>query len=234
MNIYKSRIKTGISGFDKVINGGFKEDSINLVCGGAGSGKTIFSIQFLMEGLKMGEPGIYITFEESKKKLYSDMADLGWDLEMYEERGLFKFLEYTPEQIKKVIVESGGTMETIILKTGARRMVIDSISAFSMLFRDDLIKKQSSLQLFKLINEWGCTAVVTSDAIQRSPDDLVAQMQFEVDSIVILHHFKKEGVRQRGIEVLKMRGTKIPEKTMKMDISKNGIKLEPNKIVSVN
>jgi len=232
MVVLQKRIPTGVPGLDKLIGGGFKEKSINLISGGPGAGKTIFATQFLIEGLKIGEPGIYITFEEDKEKLFGDVADFGWDLERFERMGILKFLEYTPEQIKRVIVEGGGTMDVIISQSKAKRLVIDSVSAFAMLFSDDLMKKQSALELFELINKWGCTAVLTSDVIQRSPDDLSSQMGFEVDSEIILHHFKKKGVRERGIEILKMRGTKIPEKTMRMEITKSGIKIEPNKIVS--
>ena len=62
------RISSGISNLDPLIDGGFVKNSVNLVAGGAGCGKSIFAMQFIMEGLKKKEPGIYITFEEKKKK----------------------------------------------------------------------------------------------------------------------------------------------------------------------
>lgn len=227
------RISSGIPGLDKVIQGGFKNGSINLVCGGAGSGKTTFAVQFLIDGIKNGKPGIYITFEEKKEKLYDDMLEFGWDLKHYEDQGLFKFLEYAPEQIKRVLVEGGGTIDAIITQMKAQRLAIDSITSFALLFQDELTQKESSLALFELINRWGCTAVLTSQAIQLSPEDLTAQLQFEVDSIIILYHFKSKGVRSRAIEVLKMRGTKTPEKTVKLDINKNGLAVDPNTIVTI-
>jgi len=227
------RISSGIPGLDKLIEGGFKGGSINLVCGGAGSGKTTFAVQFLLEGLKKGEAGIYITFEEKRDKLYEDMRDFGWDMEQYEKAGIFKFLEYTPEQIRHVLVEGGGTVDAIITQMGAKRLVIDSITSFSLLFQDELTKKESSLALFELINRWGCTAVLTSEAIQMAQEDMSVTLQFEVDSIIILYHFKKEGVRTRAIEILKMRGTKTPEKVMRLTIEKDGITVNPNQVVAV-
>src|SRR3989338_3618772 len=102
------RIPIDIPGFDPLIQCGFKLGSINLVAGPAGSGKTIFAIQFLVDGIiRFKEPGIYITFEERKDKLYEDMLSFGWDLAKYEKSGMFVFLEYTPEQVKKVLVEGG-------------------------------------------------------------------------------------------------------------------------------
>lgn len=227
------RISTGIPGLDPLIEGGFKKGSINLICGGAGSGKTTAAVQFLIEGIKRGEAAIYMTFEERKEKLYDDMLQFGWDLEKYEKMGLFKFLEYTPEQIKRVLVEGGGTIDAIITQMKATRLSIDSITSFALLFQDELTQKESSLALFELINRWGCTAVLTSQAIQLSPEDLTAQLQFEVDSIIILYHFKKKGVRNRAIEILKMRGTKTPEKTMRIMIDKRGLLVDPAEIVTL-
>lgn len=227
------RISTGIPGLDKLIEGGFKAGSINLVCGGAGSGKTTFGVQFLIEGIKRGEAGVYITFEEKRQKLYDDMLEFGWDLEKYERLGLFRFLEYTPEQIKRVLVEGGGTIDAIITQLRARRLVIDSITSFALLFRDELTQKESSLALFELINRWECTAVLTSQAVQLSPEELTAQLQFEVDSILLFYHFKQKGVRNRALEILKMRGTKTPEKTVKLDINtKQGVVVYPDEVVT--
>ncbi len=229
----EQRIPSGIAGFDKMIEGGFKRGSINLVCGGPGSGKTTMAVQFLIEGFKRGEAGIYITFEEKKEKLYDDMRDFGWDLEKYEQMGLFRFLEYTPEQIKRVLVEGGGTIDVVITQMKAKRLVIDSITSFSMLFQDDLTQKESSLALFELINRWGCTALLTSQAVQISQEDVTSQLQFEVDGIIILYHFKRKGIRYRAIEVLKMRGTKTPEETFKVIIDPGGITVDPTKVVGV-
>jgi circadian clock protein KaiC len=110
------RISTGIPNLDKLIEGGFKKNSINLVAGDPGSGKSIFAMQFLMEGIKKGEPGVFITFEEKKKKFYEDMLEFGWELEKYEKEKKFVFLEYTPEQVKKILTEGGGIVEEVIEK----------------------------------------------------------------------------------------------------------------------
>lgn len=226
------RISTGIPGLDKLVNGGFKKNSVNLIAGGAGSGKTIFGMQFIMEGLKKGEPGIYITFEEKKKKFYEDMAEFGWDLKKQEESEKFAFLEYTPEQVKKILTEGGGIVEAVIEKIKAQRIVIDSITSFALLYEDELTKKEASLSLFELIDKWNCTGILTSQDEARDGRTVSAALEFEVDGIIILYHIKKKGIRTRALEVLKMRGTKIPEKTIALDIGNKGIKINPGKIVA--
>ncbi|MEK6903054.1 MAG: ATPase domain-containing protein [Nanoarchaeota archaeon] len=227
------RIPTGIPGLDGLIQGGFKIGTINLVVGTAGSGKTTFAMQFIVEGLKRGEPGIFITFEEKKKKLFEDMLEFGWNLATYEEQGIFRFMEYTPEQIKRVLVEGGGTIDSLISEMGVQRLVIDSISSFALLFQDQLTQKESSLALFDLINSWGCTALLTSQAVQVGPDDLATQLQFEVDSIILLYHFKRKGLRERALEVLKMRGTKTTEKTVRLLFEDHGIRLDQKDVVVI-
>lgn len=228
------RVATGIPGFDSLVQGGFKDNSTNLVAGGTGSGKTIFAIQFLVNGIKKGEPGVYITFEERKKKTYDDMKKFGWDLEKYEKQGKFKFLEYTPEQVKKVLVEGGGTIETIVQKMKAKRLVIDSITSFALLYEDELTKKEAALALFDLIDRWKCTALLTSQAVEKDEETISAALEFEVDSIILLYHTRRAGVRQRALEILKMRGTKHAGKTFAMSISDDGIRINTKEIVKYN
>lgn len=229
---YNNRVATHITGFDGLVQGGFKEKSINLVLGGAGTGKTIFAIQFLVNGIiNNNETGMYITFEEKKEKLYSDMLSIGLDLERYEKEGKFIFMEYNPEQVKKVLVEGGGTVESVITKSKVKRLVIDSITSFALLYRDELTKKEAALSLFEMINDWGCTAVLTSQLMSKGEDLISSTLDFEVDSLIILYHTKKKGERKRAFEILKMRGTKHPLTTMGMDISDTGIEFRPSRIV---
>ncbi|MEK6904663.1 MAG: ATPase domain-containing protein [Nanoarchaeota archaeon] len=228
----KDRMATGIIGLDPLVEGGFKRGTINLVAGDPGTGKTIFAIQFLVEGIKNGEPGIYITFEEKKDKLYEDMLTLGWDLKKLEKEGMFAFLEYTPEQVKKVLVEGGGTIETVLNKIKARRLAIDSVTSFTLLYQDELTQKEAAVALFELISKWGCTALLISQNTNLDEESISAALEFEVDSIILLYHLKSKGVRKRAFEVLKMRGTKHPEKTFALEIGKNGLSVNKDEVVT--
>ena len=228
------RIPTGIPNLDTLIQSGFIRNSTNLVSGDAGSGKTILAIQFLVHGItKCNEPGIYITFEEKKEEFYQTMLSLGWDLEKLEKQGKFIFLEYTPEQVKNVLVEGGGTIETAISKIKAKRVVIDSISSFALLYTDELKKQQAALNLFDLISKWDCTALLTAQGKPGGKNNGIStSLEFEVDSIIILYHRKIKGIRKRAIEILKMRGTKIPEKTFELIINNRGISINTRKTIS--
>jgi len=141
-------------------------------------------------------------------------------------------MEYNPEQVKSLIQEGGGTVDQLITKQKITRLVIDSITSFSLLYRDELSKKEAGLALFELINKWGCTAVLTSQASGRENGKTPA-LEFEVDNIIILSHPKQAGKRNRAIEILKMRGTKHTNKTMELEISSTGMVVHSSKIVKI-
>lgn len=215
------RIPTGISNFDKMADGGFQKESINLLAGGSGSGKTIFSLQFLLEGIKRGENVLYVTFEEKKENFFKNMKKFGWDLEQAEKSGKFIFLEYSPEKVKMMLDEGGGEIEITVLKHKVKRLVIDSITSFSLLFDDELSKKQSMLGLFDIIRKWACITLLT---VQYNPSDKedkgISPIEFEADSIIILHFVNIKNKRKRFIEILKMRGANHSKETIPFEIDK--------------
>lgn len=200
-------VSSGISGFDNMAGGGFELNSINLVVGGSGAGKSIFALQFLLEGLKKGEKVLYVTFEEQKDDFYDNIKHLGWDLEKAEKSGNFIFLEYSPEKVKMMLDEGGGAIESIVFKNKITRMVIDSITSFALLFDDEKSKRQAVLGLFDIIRKWNCTTLLT---VQHNPTDEehrgMSSFEFEADSLILLYYLNISGERQRFIEILKMRG----------------------------
>lgn len=230
----KNRVSTGIKNLDELIEGGFTKNSTNLVVGSGGSGKSIFGVQFLVEGLKQGEKGLYITFEEKKAEFYEHMKGLGYDLENLEKKGQFFFVEYTPAKVKKMLEEGGGFIETLILRKKIQRVVIDSISAFALLFESDIEKRESSLALFNLLSKWNCTSVLTYEehlSMNKKVDFPV--LEFESDAIVILYFIRKREERERYLEILKMRGTNHSKKVHEFNIEKDGIVVHPENVSNI-
>lgn len=219
------RVSTGVPNYDSLIGGGLEKDSTNLLVGGSGSGKSIFATQFLIEGMKRGEHCLYITFEEQKSQFYENMKMFGWDLENYEKKGLFTFLEYTPIKVKTMLEEGGGEIERIILGKKVNRIVIDSITSFALLFEDELARREAALSLFAMIRDWGCTSLLTLEEDPLSSESSESRtMEFEVDSLTFLYFIRTgKGERQRFLEVVKMRGTGHSKKVYSFDVGKRGI-----------
>lgn len=232
-NRARKRLSTGIAGFDKLIEGGFEEHSVNLVVGGSGSGKTIFSVQFLIDGLRRDEKVMYITFEEKKREFYGNMIKFGWDLDDYEKRGRFFFLEYSPEKVETMLEEGGGAIESIVLKYGITRIVIDSITSFALLFEQELKRREAALSLFNIIRNWKCTSLLTlEDEKPETSDGVATSIEFEADSIIVLYFLRRKTRRERFIEVLKMRGTRHSTEIRGFDISPKGIVVGNKKLVN--
>ena len=224
------RVSTGIAGLDNLIEGGFVKNSINLLIGGSGCGKSIFSIQFLIEGIKHKERVLYITFEEKKKAFFENIKEVGINLEKLEKQGFFFFLEYTPEKVRTMLEEGGGAIENIVLTKKISRLVIDSITSFELLFDKEIEKREAVLSLFSLLRKWQCTSLLTyegSPFLEKRSTSRV--LDFESDSMVLLYLLRGKEKRGRFLEILKMRGTNHSLHTHSYSISNNGINVSLQK-----
>ncbi len=226
-----NRVPSGVTGLDELVEGGFERGSSVLLTGGAGTGKTTFALQFLYYGAKdHAEPGIYITFEEDKDSLYRHNARFGWDFKALEEKGLFSVLAYKPHQVNKLMQEGGGPIRDAIMAMKAKRLVIDSITAYALLFQDEYQRRQSILDFFDLLRKWGCTAVIISELPPHIAEVKEGSIGFLTDAIIALYYQKREDkdVRVHSMEVLKMRGTKHTNKVCALTFESSGIVIYPD------
>jgi len=222
------RVNSGIFGFDELIEGGFEKNSTILVAGSAGTGKTTFGLQFLYYGAKQfNEPGILISFEESKESYYRHNAEFGWDLEELEKQGKFRVLEYKPHQVGRLLEQGGGPIKDAIQQMGAKRLVIDSITSYSLLFKDEYQQRENILRFFELIKKWDCTSIIISEMTPKEAETSKGSVGFLVDAVISLYYEKKEekDVRVHSLEILKMRGTKHTNKLCALNFEKEGIKI---------
>jgi len=227
------KVSTGVKGIDQLTEGGFERNSAVLIMGGGGCGKSIFATQFLIDGITTKEEtGIYISFEERKDKFYKHMSRFGWDLATHESQGRFIFLKYSPERIAKIVKERSKEIENAIKAVEAKRIVIDSLSAYTALFEGESDKRKMLVALFEMIEEWNCTAVVVAEEDQDPNKHHSNIMGFMADAIILFYNEREEkGLRFRAIEVFKMRGTKHESKICSMKIGNDGMVVYPDTIV---
>ncbi len=224
------RVPTGIDGLDELIEGGFEKGSAILLAGSAGTGKTLFGLQFLYYGaVKYNEPGIFISFEEEKESLYRHSISFGWNFEELEKKNLFRVLEYKPHQVEKLIKEGGGPIRDTIREMKAERLVIDSITSYGLLFKDEYSKRQNILKFFDLLHKWGCTSIIISELPPKAAEIKEGSVGFLTDAIISLYYSKEEEkeIRVHSCEILKMRGTHHTNKLLAVGFEKNGIKIYP-------
>ncbi|MFH1317032.1 MAG: ATPase domain-containing protein [Candidatus Woesearchaeota archaeon] len=227
-----TRISTGIRGLDEVMGGGFRKGSVNLIAGGPGSGKTIFGMQFLMDGIdRYKENGVIISFEQSEEELLEDMEGFDWDVAEKVKNKQLVVLSYTPEQVEKVLKAGGGTVRDVIESIGAKRVVIDSLTAFTLLHENDLTKRKASLDLFNAIKRWRCTALMLAEHEGNPELHSPTVEEFEVDGVILIYNIRKGDVRERALEIFKMRATKHSAKIFPMVITDDGINIYPDQTV---
>lgn len=228
----EERVGTGIPGLDSVMEGGFKPGSVTMVGGGAGSGKSIFSMQFLMDGIeKANESAVYITFEQTPEALFSDMQRFNFDLEDKVKKKKLIVLHYTPEQVEKVLQSGGGTVRDAIEEIGAKRVVIDSLTAFALLHETDSEQRRALLQLFEAVKKWGCTTLVISEKEPDPEKHLSDTMEFEADGVILIYNIRRGHERERSLEIFKMRGIHHSQRIYPLTITDKGIHISPQDTV---
>ncbi len=229
-----SRVPTGIEGFDSMIEGGFERQSIMMVAAEAGAGKSTLALQFLYNGaVNYGEAGLYITFEENRGQVYRHMKRFGWDFEKLETEGKFRFMQYQPHEVEKFF-NDGTIIEDVVRDYKIKRIVIDSVTSFALLFENEYKRRLSILQLFNNIKKWGVTALLTSEGEITPQGDMKARFgaEFLADGFIAVHSIRRKEIRDFALEVVKMRGTNHMRKMVPFKlIDEQGIVLYPNQPV---
>ena len=227
----RSRVRTGITGFDELIEGGFERESIVLTVGSSGTGKTILSMQFLYKGItEYNEPGVFISFEEEEESLYKHALQFGWDFEKLENENKFRLLVFKPHQVTKILEEGGGQIRDALAEVSAKRVVVDSITAYGLLFRDEYKRREKVLEFFNLLRKWGVTSMIVCEDSPKDIEEQEGSIGFISDAIISLYyeHDREKGIRIHSLEVLKMRGTKHTNKVCAVNFEKEGITVYPD------
>ncbi len=217
-----NRIKTGIPGLDELIEGGIPEGASVLVSGGPGCGKSILCLQYLYAGAKeYNEPGLYATLEEGPHNLWWNMQRFKWELIPLERENKLKILKFDPDpeakahldlQIKRII-DKAREMQ-------AKRLVIDSITAFSFWAEDTAKIRAAMYFLIEELRNLGCTTLLTCETKGGKADlSRFGVEEFLADGVLQLFFMPPN----RAIFVRKMRGTNHDAKVHPVTITDRGI-----------
>lgn len=223
---------TGIAGFDEITDGGLPRGRTTLLLGGPGSGKTIFALQFLAHGArKCKEPGIFVAFEETSKRIAINAAGFGWKLAQLGR----KKLSFIDAQPKSDLVQSGtfdlggllAALEAKVNETHARRIVFDAVDVILALLPDAAARRREMYRLHEWLAARQLTSIITAkaggdDSNSVSPFSFI---QFMVDCAVILSHEVVLGVSQRNLRVQKYRGSSFDENESPFLIGRSGIEV---------
>ena len=217
------RIKTYIKGFDELIEGGFPIGSVNLVSGNPGTGKTIFSMEYLNNGaIKNKEIGIYFTFEEKKESIIEQAEQFGFDFKKLEEKKLIKIISIGTEDISENSIKE---ILEIIESTKAKRVVIDSITTLSFITPEQIqnysinqftIKKFLYFFITKLKENKELTSILISQKDEKTSDNL---SKYLCDGVINIEFESMGGDFSRTLIINKMRKTKNDEDLHSLEIN---------------
>jgi circadian clock protein KaiC len=209
------KLATGIESFDLIAEGGLPQNRTTLISGTAGSGKTVFAVQFLAAGIAAGENGVFVTFEESPTDIRQNMRSFGWDMGQWEQDGSLALVDASPDP-EIEIVESGSfdlgallaRVENAVRKVDAKRVSIDSLGAMFSQFSDQSTVRRELFRIASALKHMGVTAVMTAERTDDyGPIARFGVEEFIADNVMILRNVLGEEKRRRTIEILKFRGT---------------------------
>jgi circadian clock protein KaiC len=224
------RIESGIPGLDRLLDGGIPRGNVIVVAGRAGTGKSVFGAQFLFYGsFVKGEKSLYITFTEDKAKFLRYMRGFGLDLEEMESRGLMKVLNLPIPQVgqqNKALEEISKTFDEF----KPDRAVLDPLSALMIPITGSKGELQSYVNslISKIASNVDCTTLLISE-VAASADQIGSGVEeYVADGIIVLYYLMRGKAKIKAVEVRKMRGTKHSNQATLLEITDNGIVIDPD------
>lgn len=209
------KLPTNIPGFDHIAQGGLPAGRTTLVSGSAGSAKTLFAAQFLIQGIRNNEPGVFVTFEGSPDDIRKNLHSLNWPVEQYEQEGKWIFVDASPaanhQQNEMGDYDFNAIQARIKLaakKVQAQRVALDSMGAVFNQFDNPNIIRRELFSLSRVMKNLGTTAVLTSERQDEyGPIGRFGVEEFVADNVIILRNILEGEKRRRTLEILKFRGT---------------------------
>jgi circadian clock protein KaiC len=224
---------TGIEGFDEITGGGLPHGRPSLICGSAGCGKTLFSIEFLVRGIaQFNEPGVFIAFEETSDELAKNVTSLGFDLNrLIKNRKLaIDHIHVDPNDVEEagdydlegLFIRIGHAIDSV----GAKRVVLDTIESLFGGFSNQLLLRAELRRLFRWLKDKGVTAAITAE---RGDGNLTRHglEEYVADCVVLLDHRVQEQISTRRLRIVKYRGSHHGTNEYPFLIDQKGISVLP-------
>jgi len=239
------RVRTYVPGLDEILFGGVPERSVVLLSGGPGTGKSILGKQFLFNGLKRDEPGIFVALEEHPVAVRRSFRHFGWDVSQYEKEGKLAIVDaftggvgataqrerYVVKQVDDVH-ELSDVLRQAIKEIGARRVVVDSVST---LYLTKPAAARSTIMLLKrVLAGLGCTAFFVSQVSVGERGFGGPGVEHAVDGIIRLDLDEVDGKLYRSIIAWKMRDTKHSMLRHPMEIKDTGVEIFWDKYIRIS
>lgn len=235
-----AKISTGVPGLDSITRGGFPAGRAVVVAGTAGSGKTVLAAQFLRGGIEAGQPGVFVTCEESPASIRDNVRGFGWDVAAWESDDAWAFVDATRSQ-DGTTSQSGpydlagllARIEAAVTRVGAARVVIDSLDGLFAQFTPDKHFRNELQRVIGRLGDLGVTTLLTTErASDYGPMSRRGVEEFVSDNLILLRYVLTAEKRRRTIEIVKFRGTGHGTGEFGFSVNGSGITVIPNLDIS--
>jgi circadian clock protein KaiC len=221
------RVPTGIKGLDEMLSGGFLPGSAVLVRGAPGTGKTSLAMQYLVHGAtECDEPGLLITFEEFPRSLHRDAMSLGWDLLKLEREGKLFMLFTSPQVLLASLQKPDSQLARLLMQHDIQRVALDSVSHFRRVSDNPSDLRHMYNVLINALKREDLTSLLIGEEPRASQRrDERSGLSFVVDVIILMRYIEIDSAIQRGLVVLKMRGSDHIKEIRRYTIGRGGLKI---------
>jgi len=229
------RVSTGVKGLDEMLGGGFPKGRAVLLCGGPGSGKTIFSLQFLAAAAERGECGVYVTLEEPINFIRENVDAFGWDLREKEKSNRLRLLDFytvpfgvgtsglRERQGREPILSIISTVVRATKEINAEYVVMDPLTSIAVHEQSAGMKRYRIADLFSELRRIGCTSIFTSEITSFVGEFYMEE--FLADGVIRLDKTIRNFNLIKTIRIEKMRGVKYDEQPRRYVIDERGFKV---------
>ncbi|MFH2020365.1 MAG: ATPase domain-containing protein [archaeon] len=240
-NVGKTKLLTGVPGFDDLIEGGIPKGSKILLSGGPGSGKTTFCIQQLGYAAEQGERCLYMTFEEGEDKLIEHMEEYGLSPRKYIAQGTLMIKKFDPIKVSRIVeallaeargelmIDINEVLDLIPPGFTPDRIVLDSLASVASAFSESQTAYRIYVnQLFDLFDRLGATAFIITEVegVEKMSHGTIEE--FLADGVILFYNLQSGSLKHNALEILKMRSTKHKKKIVPFEFLENkGIEVYP-------
>jgi circadian clock protein KaiC len=219
---FVEKIKTGIIGLDDALYGGVYRNSTTLINGASGTGKTVSTMQFILEGAKNGEKCLFIEFEESPEQLFRNAESFGWNLRKYVNNGMIQLICHYPEDLKAE--QYMKVIKDLVLKHKPQRVAFDSLSAIQRIYEADKFR-EFVVGLNAFLKMQNCTNYLTNTTAELLGMTKITETHLSTatDNIILLKYVEIEGEMRRIVNVLKARGSDHDKGLREFMMTKKGV-----------